>query len=144
MALLTSVCAFSSFLVTPFPGLRQIAIFSASGLLAAWLTVVLLYPAYAWPKLPRVEPRLLRWIDRYLEQWARLPRGVALTLAAVAVPAIALGLKDVQPNDDIRVLQSAPPTLLAEDGRVRSLLPQQFDSQFFLVRGATNDAVGAA
>ncbi len=141
VALLTSVCAFSSFLVTPFPGLRQIAIFSASGLLAAWLTVVLLYPAYAWPKLPRVEPRLLRWIDRYLEQWARLPRGVALTLAAVAVPAIALGLKDVQPNDDIRVLQSAPPTLLAEDGRVRSLLPQQFDSQFFLVRGATNDAV---
>ena len=141
VALLTSVCAFSSFLITPFPGLQQIAVFSASGLLAAWLTVVLLYPSYAWPTLPRVEPRALRVIDGYLRQWARLPRAAALTLLAVAVPVIVLGLKDVRPNDDIRVLQSAPPKLLDEDARVRSLLPQQFDSQFFVVSGATSDAV---
>ena len=37
LAAASSVVAFLSFLVTPFPGLQQIAVFSATGLVASWV-----------------------------------------------------------------------------------------------------------
>ncbi|MCK7500422.1 MAG: MMPL family transporter [Comamonadaceae bacterium] len=45
LALVTSALAYAALAVAPFPGLRQMALFSASGLAAAFLTVVSLVPA---------------------------------------------------------------------------------------------------
>jgi predicted exporter len=50
VAMVTSAGAFLAFLVTPFPGLRQIAVFAATGLAAAWLTVVALAPWFPAPQ----------------------------------------------------------------------------------------------
>lgn len=149
VALLTSVCAFLSFLATPFPGLQQMAIFSASGLAAAWFTVVTLYPSLGWSKPPQRKPALLRVVDTYLAQFSRPPGSRApgtrvLVLLAIVVPAIVLGLSKIAPDDNIRVLQSAPDALLSQDNRIRTLLPQQFDSQFYLINAASIEAVLAA
>ena len=45
LALLSSVLGYSAMAWAQFPGLRQVAVFSISGLVMAWLTVMLLFPA---------------------------------------------------------------------------------------------------
>ncbi|WP_289302732.1 MMPL family transporter, partial [Methylophaga sp. UBA3996] len=44
LGLLSSVLAYAAQAITPFPGLRQMALFSIVGLVSAWLTVVLWLP----------------------------------------------------------------------------------------------------
>ena len=45
LALVTTVIGYMGLALTPFPGLRQMAVFSALGLIFAWLTVVFWFPA---------------------------------------------------------------------------------------------------
>src|SRR3546814_2294801 len=40
----TTLLAYCSFLIPPFPGLRQMALLSMTGLVASYLTVILAYP----------------------------------------------------------------------------------------------------
>jgi predicted exporter len=49
LALITTVAGYMGLALTPFPGLRQIAVFSALGLVFAWLTVVLWFPFLVRP-----------------------------------------------------------------------------------------------
>ena len=44
LAMLTTVIGYLGLALTPFPGLRQIAVFSAVGLLAAFVTVLWWFP----------------------------------------------------------------------------------------------------
>src|SRR3546814_6026214 len=44
LGLATSVIGFVGILIAPFPGLREMAVFSSVGLVGAWLCVILLYP----------------------------------------------------------------------------------------------------
>ncbi|HET8791499.1 MAG TPA: MMPL family transporter, partial [Modicisalibacter sp.] len=63
LALVSSLLAYLAQALTPLPGLRQMAIFAALGLLGAWLTVVLWLPRLASPAHPataRIAERLWR------------------------------------------------------------------------------------
>ncbi|MDA1075914.1 MAG: MMPL family transporter, partial [Proteobacteria bacterium] len=141
LGLVSSVAAFASLLVTPFPGLRQIAVFSGAGLTFAWLTVVLLLPVLAQRKPAGRTPAMMHLARAYQDRWPFVPRSVAVLLALVAAGIAAWGIGSLTPSDDIRLLQSAPVELLEEDRLVRGLLPGQFDSQFMLVKGADDAEV---
>ncbi len=60
LSVISSGLAFALLLLLPFPGMRQTGLFMASGLLASFATVVLLYPVLYRPpeKLPAL-PRLM-------------------------------------------------------------------------------------
>ena len=134
IAMLTSAVAFLSFLATPFPGLRQIAVFAACGLAAAWLTVVAVAP---WFPAPRGHVKAaLAVAAAYCGAWARVPRRGRIAVAVLAVAFAAVGIARLSADDDVRALQSAPPHLLAEDRLVRALLPVALDSTFLVVQGA--------
>ena len=45
LTLLAAVIGYAGLALTPFPGLRQMALFSALGLIFAWLTVVFWFPS---------------------------------------------------------------------------------------------------
>ncbi|HET7315692.1 MAG TPA: hypothetical protein VFJ08_15185, partial [Salinisphaera sp.] len=49
LGLLTSVIAYGGMVIAPFPGLRQIAVFTASGLIGGWLGMMLLLPGAGGP-----------------------------------------------------------------------------------------------
>ncbi|MDQ8022720.1 MAG: hypothetical protein REI94_12840 [Moraxellaceae bacterium] len=140
LAWLTTVLAYAGLLVTPFPGLRQMAVFALVGITAAWLCVVLWYPFIA-PASMRPGPLaavLLRQRERY-PIWPAGWRGFALA-ALLALP-LGWGLSRLSVSDDIRGLMASNPALLAEHGEVARVLGLPSPAQFFLVSGADAETV---
>jgi predicted exporter len=130
--LVTSIVGFVGILVAPFPGLREMAVFSSAGLLSAWLCVVLLYPVIpqATPRQGGAGLRLAGAYGRYWEQGDRRRIWVAITLLLLVA---LVGCFRLVPLDDFRLLQARDPVVSAEEEQVRARLGQEYASQFFLV-----------
>lgn len=138
LALATSGIAYLALGLAPFPGLRQIAVFSCVGLAAAFLTVLCWFP---W--LDRKPLRTTTFATRFantLDKWPRWPRGrTGLVLALAGIAVIAGGLLQLRSLDDVRALQNAPPQLMAEQLEVSRILGLASPAQVYLVRGADSD-----
>ncbi|MFQ6372004.1 MMPL family transporter [Shewanella sp. YIC-542] len=134
LALSSSVIAYGALGLTPFPGMQQVAVFCAAGLIFSWLTLLLAYPALAATPLPNGQAQL-QWAQRchYLAQqlfgrWRWLLGGMFLLLLT--------GLVHLQGDDDIRNLQQSPDSITQEEQQLRQLLSGGTDNQFLLVQGA--------
>ena len=141
LALVTSMIAYLALGAAAFPGLRQMAVFSAVGLLAAMLTVVCWFPWLDRGRVPRS-----RFADRLgatLAHWPRLPLGrkacVGYALAGAALLAASVLLLRTQ--DDVRQLQSSPPDLVEQQRRISGMLGLPSPAQFYLVRGNSAEQV---
>nr|MDT0253469.1 hypothetical protein [Endozoicomonas sp.] len=140
LGLITSLLGYLPMLATPFPGLQQMATFSSAGLLAAWLTVVLAYPALLnkatqtrqqhWP-LPFVDRFLMLWHQTF-NRWRY---GIVLIPALLSIFA----LPQLKTNDDIRQLQSRPTALVETEEQIREIIGELADNRFFLVRGDSQE-----
>ena len=140
LALLTSAMAYLALGLAPFPGLRQMALFSVVGLTAAFLTVIFFFP---WLDGGQVRTTgFSRWLGGTLARWPRLAtRRGAVVLAIVVLIVAVPGLMRVQGNDDLRGLQSSPPELIAQQREVGRLLGMPSPAQFFLVQGRDAEQV---
>ena len=135
LALATSVLAYLALGLAPMPGLRQMALFSAAGLVGAFLTVMLWFP---WlDRRPMRRSGFAEAIGGSLRRWPRWPggaRGLGLALALGLV--LAGGLVQVQVQDDLRSLQSSPAALVAGERELGQRLGLPSPAQFFLVSAA--------
>ena len=133
LALVTSALAYLALGAAPFPGLRQMAVFSVTGLTAAFATVVFWFP---W--LERKAPARTALAERmgaWLERWPRAHSSKRWRgLAGVAALLILGGLAQLRSNDDLRSLQSLPPTLVQQQLQIGRLLGMPSPAQFYLVR----------
>jgi predicted exporter len=141
MGLVSSLIAYAGLALAPFPGLRQMAVFSVTGLAAAWLTVVLWLPVFTGRS--RVVPlgaaqRLQRWRDLYprLDNRPALKLVLALT-GLVSVLVITQG----EARDSVRLLQTSPAELLEEDSQVQQLIGSTSSAQFLLVTADSVESV---
>ena len=141
LALVTTVIGYLGLALTPFPGLRQVAVFSAVGLVFAWLTVICWFPALAW----RGTFKSGRLAERYavtMQHWPVLRcdrRTLAIGLLSIAF--VVFGFSWLHTEDDIRSLQNPPKHLLDEQIKLSQLLDAPMPAQFYLVRGPTAEAV---
>ncbi|WP_227874129.1 MMPL family transporter [Cupriavidus metallidurans] len=140
LALSTSVVAYLALGIAPFPGLRQMALFSAVGLITAFLTVLFWFPLLDRGNLRPT--RLSTWLADSLARWpyARNDRRTWLALGVLML-FIVSGIWQVRVADDIRQLQSSPPALIEAQRTAGQLLGTPSPAQFILVRGATPDEV---
>ena len=142
LGLLTSLAAYIALGVAPFSGLREIALFSAAGLAGAYFTVVLWYPVFL--KNNGTEHRALsyRFSEVYVGFWEGQKSTVWLLILGVlcAIMSFYLG-RQLRTNDDIRTLQSSPPGIIAEENLVKSIVGTSSGSQFFVVRGESENIV---
>jgi predicted exporter len=145
LALLTTVAGYLALALTPFPGLRQMAVFSALGLILAWLTVIFWFPALASRSESTGGGPLVRWCAVTLEHWPRLnlSRLTLPTLAALGLfGALAVfGFARLHAQDDVRLLQNPPRRLIDEQIQLSRLLDAPAPAQFFVVRGESAEAV---
>ncbi|PWK37431.1 MMPL family transporter [Cupriavidus plantarum] len=140
LALSTSVVAYLALGVAPFPGLRQMALFSAVGLVAAFLTVVLWFPLLDRGRLRPT--RMSEWLARGLARWPRAGWDRrTFVLGALLALFVAGGVWRVRVVDDVRQLQNSPSHLVEAQRTVGRLLGSPSPTQFLLVRGATPDQV---
>jgi predicted exporter len=140
LALATSVLAYLALGLAPFPGLRQMAVFSAAGLAGAFLTALCWFPLL--DRGGARDSRFARWIRGSLARWPLWqPSGKAWIAAGVLGLVAAGGLLQVRASDDLRSWQSSPAALQLAQREVGRLLGTPSVAQFYLVRGASAQAV---
>jgi predicted exporter len=120
---------------TPFPALTQIALFSAAGLVGAYLCSVCLLPAWLNGLRLRPPPGLLSFSRGLLALRARLLDQLgSAPLLGLLLLFCGGGLWQLHTQNDIRQWLGQEPQLLGEARRIAELTGQQPTSQFFLVR----------
>lgn len=136
LGLLTNVIGYLALALTPFPALKQVAIFSAAGLLGAYLSTLFLLPTLLgkaairpWQPPHTLAQHLLAWREALLR---RLSTPWLLLIFALFC---AGGLLQLSHKDDLRQWASVPPQLLEQSKAISQIVGAQPTSQFFLVRG---------
>lgn len=144
LGLVTSVIAYGGMVIAPFPGLRQIAVFTATGLIGGWLGMLLLLPGAGGPA-PR-PGRALRLAALWRSHGpARLAAGhervLVGVLSAIALVLGGFALWQLSPDDSVRVLYNPPAQLLKTDREVASLLGSTLSTHAVVVSGKTSARV---
>lgn len=139
IGLLTNLLSYSGLMLSPFPGLQQVALFSAVGLLVAWLTVVLLFPLLLTRFTPEHQPVILKLANYWQQHWPVWLLKNRRWWVSLLVIFILGGLWQLTPRDDVRLLQSAPAELIKMADKIKQLLPVSPENQFFLVSGSNLD-----
>lgn len=137
LSLATNLIGYLALAFAPFPALKQIAVFSAAGLLTAFLCTLCLLPAlFAGLDLsPRPAPLILA--ERAWNLRQRLLRRVPSTvLLALLLVFCVGGLWRLNLTHDLRQWVATSPQLLDEANTIARLTGQRPTSQFFLVRAA--------
>ncbi|PMZ78621.1 MMPL family transporter [Pseudomonas sp. FW305-70] len=137
LSLITSGIGYLALAWTPFPALTQIAVFSAAGLLGAYLSAVCLLPAL----LKGVELRPAQWPLRVCTlllscREALLNQVKTPVLLALLIAFCVGGLLQLSSKNDIRQWISAPQQLTDEARTIARITGYQPTSQFFLIRAA--------
>lgn len=132
----TTIIGYGALALSPFPGLHQVAVFSAIGLAGSFLSVMLWFPL-----LDRVPAAVLNrsWaaaavgLWRFWDEagWARARRVVLVIL----VLAGAVGLARLEVDDDMRHQQGLSPALAAQQAEIQRLAGFGQAGRFFLVQG---------
>ena len=141
LTLLAAVIGYMGLGLTPFPGLRQMAVFSALGLVFAWLTVVCWFPLLIGSRTLK-SGGLVRVYGAALQRWPLLRFNRSTLIAAVLfMLAAGYGISRLGANDDIRLLQNPPKHLIDDQIKLSKLLDAPTPVQYFLVRGDTAEMV---
>jgi predicted exporter len=135
LGMLGSVIAFLSLAFTPFPGLQQMAVFSATGLFSAWLTVVLLFPFWSYSFSCKHPIPLTRFYPVYLEKWPAFFRKFQIIIILAGITIVIAGFSQLNIQDDIRSMQKTDPALLEQENAIKSIFKQKNDAQYFIVSG---------
>jgi predicted exporter len=145
----TTIAGFGGFLLTSFPGVREMGIFAVCGVAAAVTATLLAVPAFLpeRPAPPRVQVATAAALGRWAQRATASGR-LGWLLLAVCALLCALGLPRVRWNDDPASLTAVDPRLLAEDERVRRRVSPVDPTRFVVARAreretviATNDEV---
>ncbi|AWN17485.1 MMPL family transporter [Salinisphaera sp. LB1] len=144
LGLTTSVIAYGGMVIAPFPGLRQIAVFTATGLIGGWLGMWLLLPGAGGPA-PR-PGRALRLAALWRSHGpARLAAGhervLVTALSALALVLGGFALWQLSPDDSVRVLYNPPAQLVKTDREVARLLGATLSTHAIVVSGGTTARV---
>lgn len=131
LALITTAMGYLLMTTTPFPVLSQMAVFSISGIVAAWLTVLLLFPYINGMRF-KGDPSI-SLVKRLQLVVLSFPR--RLKLAAVIGMALfsIYGLRAIRVDDELRSMARLDSSLVADQLKASSILSIPSPSQFFVV-----------
>ena len=137
----TTLLGYATLGVAPFPGLRQMAVFSMAGLGASFLTVVLVLPGCLARPIP-ARPALMAVLGGALDRWGAWARNQAfrIVLALVTV-LLAASLVRLRVDDDVKGLIQPSGQLRAEEQQIRALTGLSNAGRFFLVEGPDEGSV---
>jgi len=142
LGLVTSLLGYVCLFVADFPGLQQIALFSSVGLLASYCAVVAWFPVLL-RGARKPSPSFVKAVaEKAVKRWASTPRVKAISaVAVIAILSSVVAGFGLTTDDDIRILQSSPEVLLAQDKKIREITLQAGGNQFFLVIDSSPEKV---
>ena len=141
LGVLTTLLGYGALALAPFPGLRQIAVFSIIGILAAFATVVLWLPALDTSRQVSHVAGLLNAADQVFAFWeAPNWRRARILLLLVTVTLVVAGLLRFETDNDVRRMQALSPELLRDQDEIRALIGTTAATQFMLIDEADDEA----
>ena len=137
LALATTAMGYFLLAATPFPVLSQMAVFSISGLTAAWLVVIILFPYIQ--QISFTEGRV-HILARHIKPGFFIANNLSRKVAVIIVGLISIfGLMFHSSNDDVRSLATFDSGLVKEQLEVAKILDIPSPSQFFMVTGESEE-----
>lgn len=135
---LTTVAGFVALGTSSLPGLSEVAVFAAAGILGALFATFQLVPALM-PKAPhRPTPRALAdLLHSGLTRLQAAPGWARLFPLGLAAVAAVLGLPSLRFNDDVARLARLDPDLVAEEEAVRAEVSPFEQRRFVMAVGAS-------
>jgi len=132
LGMVSSVIAYMAQTLAPFPGLQQMATFSALGLLGAWLTTVMLMP---WLSTGRHnhQPKLLTLLESLRNHWPTFEQNRVKLALLMLLVGVTVAISQMQVSDDIRSLQTSTPQMLQNDANIARLSGAANPGQYFLL-----------
>ncbi|MHC9511862.1 MMPL family transporter [Kangiella sp. M94] len=138
MGLLSSVIGYTALYMAPFPGLQQMAVFCATGLVGAFLTVVLLFDTFRYKV--STPSAFLSVLQKHHSVSQKLThRYLMVSLLLLPIIAGYLLLTADQDNDNIRQLQAAPAELVKQEAMLTQITSAPATNQFFLLRANSSE-----
>ena len=141
IGLSTTLLAYLFLSFTPFPGFKQIAVFSMVGLTAAGITSLLLLP-----RLPplNAEPaiRSLSMIGVCRNYFLGHPTQrylLIFILFSLSIPSLYF----IKTNDDVRNLQSMDQSLKQQDQYIRTRFGQEQGGDYFVIHADTEQSLSS-
>jgi len=131
---ITTAAGFVALIWTSFPGVREMAVASAAGMLAAVAVT-----RTVLPPLLRPRPRRAVWLERGSAageralDWLRRHRKAAAAFVGLTGLACLIGLPMLRWNDSLADINAADPALKAETERVRALVSRVDESRLVIV-----------
>ncbi len=151
MSYLTTGAGYSLLLLAPFALFQHIAVFTLFGLLGALLTVLLLYPLFlpllrseernkAQGKDVAVMPSFAIKLNKLQQCFVSFIAQYKIFAMTVFVGVI-LAMSLVQFDNDIRGYYTADAKLQASETKVKAVLKQKWDLQYFLLEANSSQAL---
>ncbi len=137
----TTMIGFAALSWSSFPGLREVGLFSLTGVFVA-----LLATRFVLPSLVPVEPRPVRfrqWLVDRLAQghgWLRARRAVPALVLLVSAALGLAGASRAHWNEDFTSLNRLDPELFAEDEAVRAKVTRLEQMRFVVALGDNDEA----
>jgi len=140
LGVVTTLIGYATLMLAPFPGLHQLAVFSAVGLFGSFLTVVLWLPLFDSPEPLTHGNRILAianllWVFWKDGRYRRLRWG---TIALIGIMA-AVGATRLRIDDDVRHQQALAGNLREQESQIRRLTGISGGTEFLLVHAADGD-----
>jgi predicted exporter len=138
----TTAAGFIALLWTSFPGVREMAIASAVGMLTAVAVT-----RYVLPPLLRARPRRAAFLERGSAageralDWLRRHRRAAATFVGLTGVACLIGLPMLRWRDSLADINGADPALRAETERVRALVSRVDEGRLVIASARDEEAV---
>lgn len=139
----SSVLAYAIQLFSPFPGLQQFAVFVAAGLMAAGAAVGVLAFCYR-ESLPPETMAGNRLFNRVFNPfYRRITQYPILIICVIIILLLALALVSFKVGfkDDLRLLNTSSPELLASEQRVQTLMGGLETQSYLIVEGEDSQHV---
>jgi predicted exporter len=142
---LTTIAGLAGLGFTTFPGMRELALFAAVGVLGSLAATLWLVPPWMPERSsPTAAHLALARTQAWLFERVRSRRGLASLLPLAALAVCAVGLPRLTFVDDLRRMNEIEPALAVEDRAVRARVAQGEAGRFVMAMGEDDEAALAA
>jgi len=133
LGLATSILAYLALTVAPFPGLQQLAVFSSAGLTGAYLTLIAMTQLKRRRFVLHQRTIVLSVANYVLNAWRQRSATARTALMIVLAVVVLAAQVTVDINDDVRMLQSQPASLVEQEAAIQEMLGVAQAGTFLLV-----------
>lgn len=143
LGLLTTIISYSILVFSQFPILRQMAVFSVTGLISVYISVVFLFPCFP-AKTRNPDGWLFRLSTGILSRYsaiARLPGKKKAVIVIIALAAAIPGFLRADFSNDIRGFYTMPPHLLEAEKKAAEIIRHGGSGSYFIVEGNSAEDV---